>query len=313
MFRLALFAVALTLSWAAVALALASAGVAAEPAAPAAKLTACVSILPQQTFVERVGGDHVKVTVLVGPGQSPHTFEPTPKQLAELAKARLFFAIGWPFERRLLEKATAANPGLTVIDSRQGVPLRHMTADEAGHDEDSRAGGSADENKAGDADPHIWLSPRLVKVQAATIARALEVADPAHAADYQRNLKAFQEDLDRTDAKISEALAPLKGKELFVYHPAFGYFADAYGLKQVPVEVEGKEPSARQLAAFVERAKARGVKVILVQPQFSAKSAEAVARAIGGAVVPMDDLAKDYLANLQRMAEDVRQALGASK
>jgi zinc transport system substrate-binding protein len=263
-----------------------------------------VSIPPQATFVQRIGNDNVKVGVLVGPGQSPHTFEPTPKQMAQLGKARLFFAIGFPFEKRILEKVTAANPNLKVIDTRQGVPLRSMTGAEAHQDADE------DGHKAGEPDPHIWLSPRLVKIQASTIALALAAEDPAHAADYHKNLKAFQEDLDRLDAKIVKALEPVKGKALFVYHPAFGYFADAYGLKQVPVEVEGKEPSARQLAAFIERAKAAGAKVIFVQPQFSTKSAEAVARSIGGAVVPMDPLATDYLANLERMAEKIDEALG---
>jgi len=144
---------------------------------------------------------------------------------------------------------------------------------------------------------------------AATIARALQAADPTHAADYQANLRALQDDLAALDAKLAQALAPLKGRQLFVYHPAFGYFADAYGLKQVPVEVEGKEPTARQLAGLVDRARAAGARVIFVQPQFAPKSAEAVAKAIGGAVVPLDDLAKNYIANLSDMADKVRTAL----
>jgi len=288
----------------ALALALAAgACLAAEPAAKEApKLNVFVTILPQRTFVERIGGGHVNCGVLVGFGQSPHTFEPTPKQMTDLGRARLFFALGWPFEKRLLAKTTAANPNLKVIDTRAGVPLRTMAADELDPDEPGQ--------KAGEPDPHVWTSPRLVKIQAAAIERALAAEDPAHAADYEKNLKAFQEDLDRVDAKIAKALAPLKGKAIFVYHPAFGYFADAYGLKQVPVEVEGKEPSARHLGAFIERAKVAGVKVIFVQPQFSTKSAEAVAHAIGGAVVPLDPTAKDYLANLETMAEKISEALG---
>ena len=285
----------------ALALAAGTARAAESAEAPPPKLNVFVSLLPQATFVGRIGGDHVKVGVLVGPGQSPHTFEPTPKQMTDLARARLFFALGWPFEKRLVAKMTAANPQLKVVDTRDGVPLRSMAAAEIDKDD-------AD-HQAGEPDPHIWVSPRLVKIQAATIARALAAEDPAHAADYEKGLKAFQEDLDRVDARIAKALAPLKGKEMFVYHPAFGYFADAYGLKQVPVEVEGKEPSAKHLAAFIERAKAAGVKIIFVQPQFSAKSAEAVARAIGGAVVPLDPTAKDYLANLETMAEKIGQAL----
>ncbi len=288
---------------------------------PGAKLKVFVSILPEAYFVERVGGRHVEVSTLVGPGQSPHTFEPTPREIARLADARLFFRIGWPFEARLLEKAAAVNPALKVIDLREGIALRWMTADEenaehsASFSRDSQR--SASHAPAGpervqtedEADPHSWLNPRNASIMAATIARALEAADPAHAADYQANLRTFQADLAALDARLAATLAPLKGRQLFVYHPAFGYFADAYGLKQVPVEVEGKEPTARQLAALVDRARAAGARVIFVQPQFSPRNAEAVAKAIGGAVVPFDDLAKDYIANLSDMADKVRTAL----
>ena len=280
---------------------------------PAAKLKVFVSILPEAYFVERVGGRHVEVSTLVGPGQSPHTFEPTPREIAKLADARLFFRIGWPFEARLLEKAAAVNPALKVIDLREGIALRWMTADEenaehsASFSRDSQR--SASHDHAGEADPHSWLNPRNAAIMAASLARALEAADPAHAADYQANLRTFQADLAALDARLAATLAPLKGRQLFVYHPAFGYFADAYGLKQVPVEVEGKEPTARQLAALVDRARAAGARVIFVQPQFSARNAEAVAKAIGGAVVPFDDLAKDYIANLSDMADKVRTAL----
>ena len=302
------------------ALALASAAWAAEPAGakaatPDPKIRIFVSIPPQATFVERVGGTHVAVDVLVAPGQSPHAYEPTPKQMAQLAEARLFFGIGWPFEKRVLAKVTATNPHLVVVDTREGVPLRRMTAAEARLDDHGRAAAREDGHAAGlpagasEPDPHIWLNPRYVKIQAATICRALQAAGPAHAAEYQKNLDAFAEDLDGTDARIAAALAPLKGREFLVFHPAFGYFADAYGLRQMPVEIEGKEPGARQLAALIDRARADGVKVIFVQPQFSARSAEAVARAIGGAVVPIDPLARDYLANLEDMADKIRRAL----
>ena len=281
-------------------------------AADATRIEVFVSIPPQATFVERVGGDRVRVGILVPPGQSPHTFEPTPKQMAQLAGARVFFAVGLPLEKRLLEKARAANPGLRVVDTRQGVPLRHMAADEAGphtHDEAEPADEHGHDHAAGEPDPHTWLNPRYAKIQAATICRTLQEMDPPRKDTYQKNLEAFQADLDEVDARIAKALAPVKGKELLVFHPAFGYFAEAYGLRQVAVEIEGKEPNARALAALIDRARAGGARVIFVQPQFSPKTAEAVARAIGGAVVPMDALARDYLGNLEEMAAKVLRAL----
>ena len=168
-----------------------------------------------------------------------------------------------------------------------GVPLRMLTADEItaeeAHEAHEEPHGQESETNAGRPDPHIWLNPLLVKTQARTICDALVELDPQHAADYRKNLAAFEADLDRVHAEIAATLAPLKGRELFVFHPAFGYFADAYGLKQVPVEIEGKEPTAKQLAELIARAKADHVKVIFVQPQFSRKSAEAIAQAIGGA------------------------------
>jgi len=322
--------------------ALAGAGpsAAGAPAPPAgAPLKVFVTLLPQAYFVERLGGPYVDVQVLVGPGQSPHTFDPTPQQMVRLSDARIFFAAGWPFEQRLLEKAKAVNPDLRFVDTRQGIPLRWMTAAEAEADERAEArekskagpegfrsldgaglqtpsGAAAKPESAHDdaaeADPHFWLNPRYAAIQAATIAKALEAADPTHAEAFKKNLAALDDDLDKLDSRLREALAPLKGRDFFVYHPAFGYFADAYGLRQIPVEIEGKEPTARQLARLIDRAKAEGVRVLFVQPQFSARSAQAVAAAIGGTVIPMDDLAKDYVANLADMAEKVRRALGGA-
>ena len=286
---------------------------ACRPAAPAADsdgktLQATVAIPPQAYFVERICGKQVSIQVLVEPGQSPHTFEPTPRQMAELAKSRLYFEIGLPFEERLLSRISETFKNLTIVDTREGIKLRTMEEWEVDGEEE---GGEHhhDEDRAGAQDPHIWLSPRLAKIQAQTMCRAISKADPDHAAEYARNLKALEADLDAVDAKIAAALAPLKGKEFFVFHPAFGYFGDAYGLKQVAVETGGKQPGPRQLAELIERARKSGVKLILVQRQFSTVSAQAVAEAIGGAVVPTDTLARDYLANMEDLEVKIKSAL----
>jgi len=273
------------------------------PDPAAGRLRAFVSILPQASFVERVGGEHVAVEVLVGPGQSPHAYEPTPRQMAALAGSRVYFSIGVPFEKSLLGKLATMARDLRIVDTREGIPLRKMTD---GHDEGAR---HDHEHPEGTPDPHVWLNPRLAKLVAANIAKALKELDPQHAADYEANLKAFQADLDRVDARVAEALAPLRGKSFMVFHPAFGYFGDAYGLTQEAVEIEGKEPTARQLAALIEKAKARGVRVIFVQPQFSRAGAAAVASAIDGVVVPMDPLARNYIENLEVMATQIQGGL----
>lgn len=260
-----------------------------------APIQVVVSILPQKYFVERVGGSHVAVEVLVAKGQEPHTYEPTPKQVAHLAEAQVYFRIGFPFEETLISKISDAFRNLKIVDTRQGIKLR--TENEPG-------------GTAGAPDPHIWLDPKLVKIQARNIETALAQLDPAHAAEYEKNLRDFQADLDRLDTELAATLTPFKGREFFVFHPAFGYFGDAYGLKQVPVEVGGKEPSAKELTALIEHAQKDGVKVIFVEPQFSPKSAQAVADAIGGAVVPLDPLNPDYIHNLENFAARFQQALG---
>ncbi len=263
-------------------------------AAEADRITVFTSILPQEYFVDRVGGDRVQAQALVTPGSSPATYEPTPRQMAALSEATIFFRIGVPFENAFVPKIEGMAKGPRIVDARKGITLREMKAHHNGN---------------GGTDPHIWLSPRLVKVQARTIADALIDVDPEGRATYEKNLGAFVEDLDALDAHLVEALAPVKGKVFMVFHPAWGYFADAYGLEQTPVEIEGKDPSGQRLARVIEMAKSEGARFIFVQPQFSTKSAERVAEAIDGAVVPIDPLARDYVANLERVAAAIHEAL----
>ena len=280
----------------------------AQAQAENTRLTVFVSILPQAYFLERIGGDRVRVEVLVGEGQSPHTYEPTPQQMARLHEAKAWFLIGVPFERHLAQKLRSDGSGPVFVETQKGVPLRTLEKHDRGQNRHEGTGGHA-EHGAGTRDPHIWMSPRLVKIQARNICEALIRIDPASREPYLKNLQSFLTDLDRVDARIARSLAPVKGQTMYVFHPAFGYFADAYGLIQAPVEIEGKEPGARQLAALIDRAKKDKVRVIFVQPQFSSKSAGVVAKAIGGAVVPINPLAKEYLANLESMASAVEQGL----
>jgi zinc transport system substrate-binding protein len=256
-----------------------------------------VSILPQADLVERIGGNRVEVTVLVRPGQSPATYSPSPKQLAELSKARLFIRVGVPFEEGFIDKIKETYPKLKIIDQRDNVRLLRSECDH-GHDHDH-----------GETDPHIWLDPKRLKVQAQNIGKALVEADAGNIAEYNTNLLKLIAELEGLDKRIGVLMAPYRGKVLLVYHPAYGYFTDSYGLKQVAVEAGGKEPGGRQLAGVIEQAKKIKAKVIFVQPQFSKKSAGLVAEAIGGKVVAMDPLARDVLANLEKMARMVAGAL----
>jgi zinc transport system substrate-binding protein len=288
---------------------------------PAGKVRVFVSILPAAYFVERVGGPNLEVSVLVGPGQDPHTFDPTPRLLAKLANAQALFKMGFPFEETLIKKVGSTFKNVEVVDLQKGIKLRTMTpeeveAEEAEHAQGHGHGaakGHGDRHEAGDMDQHSWLDPQLVKIQARTIADTLIRIDPSQQAQYEKNLQDFQNELDAVHEQLTKALAPVKGKSFFVFHPAYGYFGDAYGLKQIPVQIGGKEPTAKQLARLIDLAKEDGVKVIFVQPQFSKKSAEALAKAIGGAVVPLDDLAPNVLKNFQDMAAKLDSALKVQK
>lgn len=275
-----------------------------------------VGVPPLQTFVERVGGAQVEAQSLVQPGQSPHTYEPTPRQVAALGSADLYVGIGMPFESAQLPRISAANPRLRVLDARTGIDLRrleahdHAEAAEHGphdghqHPQDSAPG------QAAELDPHIWTSPPLAKRIALAIRDALAEIDPAKARSYEANFQGFAAELDQLDQDIRAQLGPLKHRRFLVYHPAWGYFADTYGLVQVPIEKAGKEPGPRSLSALIDQARREGVKVIFAQPQQGTKAALQVAAAIGGRVVVIDPLAADYGASLRQAAREIAVAGG---
>lgn len=250
-----------------------------------------VSILPQAGVVRRIGGRHVRVEVLVGPGQSHHSYEPTPRQIAGLAEARVYFRIGVPLERALADRIAASFKNLRVVDTTEGMTFREGACS-GDHDHDH------DAQEHGGRDPHVWLSPKLVAIEARNVTKALCEIDPAHAAEYQDNLTAFEAELASLDQRLAKLLLPFRGREFFVFHPAFGYFGDAYGLRQAAVEEDGKEPTGRQLTALIDRARRAGARSIFVQPQFPTSGAKAVAAAIGAEVVYLDPMAEDTVKNL---------------
>jgi zinc transport system substrate-binding protein len=270
----------------------------AAPAAARAPIELFVSILPQQYFVERVGGQHVAVSVMVGPGQSPATYEPTPGQLARLARARIYFRIGVEFEDVWMKRIATVNPNMRIVDLRDGIALRRV---------DQPWGGPA--TPGGLADPHVWTSPPRVKIMAATIRDALSQLDPAHHIEYDANYRMFAAELDRLDQEIRAMLTGVQRRAFMVFHPAWGYFADTYGLKQIPIEVAGKEPGARTLTQIIATGRRGQVKVIFVQTQFSRRTARTIAQALGARVVAVDPLAEDYLNNLRRVAGQFAAAM----
>lgn len=264
------------------------------------KIQAFVSILPQAYFVERIAGDHAEITVLVGPGQSPATYDPTPHEIAHLSDADVFFKIGVPFEKRLLEKAIKIIPDLYIVDTRKGVTLRSIEEHDHHPEHHSHADGD---------DPHIWLNPLMVKIQAATICKELKRLRPDLADLFDSNLAEFHDDLDKLDSHMEELMAPYAGRRFYAFHPSYGYFADRYGLKQVAVEIAGKGPGARQLADLIQHAHDDNIRVIFIQAQFATATAEAIAHEIDGEAVTLDPLSRDYLVSMEDMAEKIAEAL----
>lgn len=279
-----------------------------------------VTIAPQKYFVDKVSGGKAAVSVMVEPGANPHAYEPKPRQMAELGRASVYFTIGDAFDRTWLERIVGASPGMTVVHTAEGIekmPMaeHHHEGEEHGHAEEHAKGPDGDPEHAGEGhdglDPHIWLDPALVKIQVGHIRDGLSKADPAGAQDYAANAEAFMQEIDRLDADIRSTLdvLPEDRRTFLVFHPSWGYFARAYGLKQVPIEVEGKEPSPKDMARIIAEGREEGAKVVFVQPQFSEKSAAVIAKQIGATIVRLDPLAEDWSGNLRSAARAFADAL----
>lgn len=277
---------------------------ACRPAAPSAsgRLRVAVSVPPQGYFVERIGGRHVEIEVMIPPGYSHVDYPLTPRQMVALSGARLYVKVGHPafeFEHERIDPFLAGVPGVEVVDMSRGMDLIVDGSHEETDDGHSHAAG----------DPHVWVAPDTVAVAAANVAAALERIDPAHAAEYRENLRRFEADVAALDREIQARLAPHRGRKFMVYHPTWGYFARRYGLEQVAIEAEGKEPSARRLLGLIDTARRERVRVIFVQSGFPRKSAQVIADAVGGRVMTADPQERDWLGNLRRVTAELAEAL----
>lgn len=268
-----------------------------------------VTIPPQKYFVEKIGGEYFTVATLIPPGASPHSYEPKPVQMAQLSKARLYFAIGVEMEKVWLPRIRAVNPALVVVATDSGIEKISGGCDAGAHHDhdtgDSIAGqlaGESAEHAHTGADPHIWLSPQLVKQQARTIAAALMHFDTIHAEVFQERLLMFEQEIESLHATIEGQLSQCGANGSFlVFHPSWGYFAREFSLHQLSIETEGKEPGIRELGAIVKNARARGVGAVLVQPQFSRALATTIAKEMALPTAIADPLAEDWAQNLLRI------------
>jgi zinc transport system substrate-binding protein len=265
-------------------------------------LPVTVSIIPQAYFVERVGGDKVTVNALIPPGIDPHTYEPKPDQLKTTATSKAYFKIGVSLEDAWKDRLTSVNHQMLLVDTSQGVDKIPLTAEHHHHEKEHHEGTET-------LDPHIWLSPKRVKQQAETIYKTLVQLDPANQAAYQANFDRFLQDIDTLDNEIRQTLSGVKHKKFMVFHPEWGYFAQDYGLEMMAIEVEGNEPSATELSHLMTEAKENNIKVIFVQPEFSRKSAEMIAREIGAQVIPISAFNKNWSENLRQVSQKMAKVL----
>lgn len=286
-------------------------GVASAGTAKDAPLLVAVSVPPQAWLVERIGGGRVRTEVMIPPGYSHVDVPLTPRQMRTLGRAALYLKVGHPafeFESVQLGPLLASLPGLRIVDMSQGMDLLEGSQEEEsagghdshGHDSHGHEGG----------DPHVWVSPDTFAVAAVNVARALEEADPGHAAEYRAHLRAALAEIRAVDQEVRRQIAGTEParRKFMVYHPTWGYFARQYGLEQIAIEFEGKEPSAVRLIHLIEEARREGVKVIFVESGFPRESAQIIAEAVGGRVVTADPQDKDWPGNLRRTAAELRKA-----
>ena len=240
-----------------------------------------VTIVPQADFVDKIGADNVAVTVMVPPGASPHTYEPTPGQLRAVSKAKMYFKVGSgvEFENAWMDKIMALNPDMQVVDCATGI------------------------SKMG-KDPHIWNSPLNAKVMVENICDGLIEIDHEHEAEYTTNRDKYLQELDDVDAYIHERLDCFTNTRVFMsYHPSFGYFASEYNLTQIAIEHKGKAPTPKVIRNCIDQARQYNLSYVYVAPQFATDDAEVIAHEIGGQTVFIDPLPLDYTANMRSIVE----------
>jgi zinc transport system substrate-binding protein len=236
--------------------------------------------------------------------------------MKQLSQADIYVRIRVDFENAWWEKIASANPDMLVIDSTEGIAYfeghAHEHHEEPGEKHDHEGEHHDEEADLHDhhgRDPHIWLSPRLVKIQAENIYQGLVAVDPGHKDTYAAHKAALMSTLESLDADIQAQLADLKTRKFMIFHPAWTYFARDYDLEQIPIEVEGKEPSAKEMTELMKIAKDEHISVIFVQPQTSRRSTDIIAKQIGARVEILNPLAADWLENMRRVSSILAEAL----
>ena len=255
------------------------------------------SILPIRFLTEQIAGQDFDINLLVPPGASPETYEPTPKQMQQVAASSMLFTTGLiDFEKQLVADVAKNMPGLQVVNLSQGIGLIEGSHSHA----DTRHGHTHG------IDPHIWTSPLNLKIMAGTIYQALSTDYP-DSTKYTENYRALIERLDALDDQLRQLVDTGTHHTFIIYHPALAYLARDYGLTQIPIEWEGKEPSAEQIRHVVDAARSDQLHRIFYQAQFSQTVIAAIAREINAEAVSIDPLAENVIDNLKQITQQITE------
>ncbi len=257
-----------------------------------------VTILPQAEFIEKIAGDKVSITTMVPPGASPHTYEPRPSQMKEVTKAEMFAKVGTglDFELVWMPKIIETNPNILIVNSSEGIHLIEMGA----HDNEYQLGGK---------DPHVWLSPKKAIIMVENLYEGLVKIDPDNKEYYTKNKDVYINSLKELDSTIMQTFSGLKTKKFMVYHDSWGYLAYDYGLEQIPIQKEGKEPTPEGIATLIDQARENNITIIFASPEFEIQTAKTISEEIDGTVILISPLAKDYIENLKRMSDEISKSL----
>jgi len=260
-----------------------------------AKTLVALSIPPLEYFLKEIAGKNVDAFVVVKPGFSPATYEPKPSDLKKIAKANLYFAIGVPFEKSYLKRFKNVNKNLKIIFLQKGANFITL----------SKKGGK----KGKGIDPHIWLSPKEVKnTILKNILNAFIAQDKQNEKLYTKNYLLAIKKINKLENKIKIILQNVKNKNFAVFHPQWGYFARDYSFVQIPIESEGKDPSIKEMIRVIKTIKKKKIKTIFIQPEFSSKMANLIAKETKAKVVPISALDKKWDQVLLKFAKALSES-----
>lgn len=247
------------------------------------KMKIMVTLLPMKSMVEAIGKEHVTVSVMVPQGTHPNTFEPSPSQMVALSSASLYINMGIPHEQNWLPQVKAARPDMPIISFMDAVDTRKKDGKDI-------------------TDPHIWLGPQQLRDMATSLRDTLVKLDPDNGADFIENTDTWIDQLNIADAQAKVRLEPYKGRAFLVFHPAFGYLSDYYGIRQIAIQNQGMEPGPRRIASSIEIARSENIHTIFVQESFSQDEAKTIANEINGELVVLNPLAGNLIDNITNIS-----------